>query len=174
AFVKRDELRFALLGDRKRGDEILEGLRLAHPLFRLAALPARIATHQHITAERLAAEEQAAREAERGVEFTIERSLEATDVDSESAQQLLGHLAVKLLGRLDRLAAAVSDQGTPVDRELVALGVAAEIVVVIENEDTRKRISLAIEPRRGEAADAAADHDQVVILLDRQAVKGKA
>ena len=57
-----------------------------------------------------------------------------------------------------------------IDGELVALGVAAEIVVVFEDQDLgRVAMRLAIEPCRGEAADAAADHDEVVFLLDRLA-----
>ena len=59
-----------------------------------------------------------------------------------------------------------------VNGELVALGVAAEIVVVLEDQDLgRIAMRLAIEPRRGKAADAAANHDQIVFFLDRLAGK---
>src|SRR5262249_48473195 len=50
------------------------------------------------------------------------------------------------------------------DRELVALGMTAEIIVVLENEDARIRIRFAIEIRRGKAADASADDDQIKLL----------
>src|SRR5690242_8391053 len=46
---------------------------------------------------------------------------------------------------------------------------AAEIIVIIENENARAVTErAAIEPRRGEPADAAADHDQIVSLFDRR------
>ena len=57
-----------------------------------------------------------------------------------------------------------------VDGELVALGVAAEIVVVLDDQDLRRvAMRLAVEPGRGKAADAAADHHEIVFLLDRLA-----
>ena len=46
--------------------------------------------------------------------------------------------------------------------ELVALGVAAEIVVIVEDEDARARARRAIELRRRQPADAAAHDHQVV------------
>jgi hypothetical protein len=79
------------------------------------------------------------------------------------------------VGAIDRLAAAVADDQPAVERELVALGVAAEIIVIVEHEDACRRPGgAAIEPGGGEPADAAADHDEVVALLDRQAFDRKA
>src|SRR5262249_14451282 len=69
------------------------------------------------------------------------------------------------------LAAAVADDGIAVDRELVAPRMAAEIVVVVEDEDARvvpRRA--AIEPRRRKPADAAADHDEVVSFFNGEVV----
>src|SRR5882724_7707215 len=49
--------------------------------------------------------------------------------------------------------------------EFVAFGVTAEIVMIVENEDAAMGLGLcAIEVRGGEAADAAADDDQVVFF----------
>ncbi len=48
--------------------------------------------------------------------------------------------------------------------EFVAFGVAAEIVVIVEDEDAALRLACAIEVGGGEAADAGADDDQVVFL----------
>jgi hypothetical protein len=46
--------------------------------------------------------------------------------------------------------------------------VAAKIVVIVENEDTCLRPPRApVEPRGGEPADPAADHDEIVLLLGR-------
>jgi hypothetical protein len=51
--------------------------------------------------------------------------------------------------------------------ELVALGVTAEVVVVVEDEDPRLRaVQLAMEVRRREPADPAADDDEVVPLVE--------
>ena len=52
--------------------------------------------------------------------------------------------------------------------ELVALGVAAEVVVVVEDQDPRLRaVQLAMEVRGCEPADATADHDQVVSFVEQ-------
>ena len=44
---------------------------------------------------------------------------------------------------------------------------AAEVVVVVQDEDAGLRLVLTVEARGGEAADAPADHDEVVLLLGR-------
>jgi len=79
------------------------------------------------------------------------------------------------LGGIDRFAAAVADHETVIERELVALGMAAEIIVVVEDEDARGRPDgTAIEGGGSQAADARADDDEIVTLLDRQPVEGEA
>lgn len=51
---------------------------------------------------------------------------------------------------------------------------AAEIVVIVKNENARPLAGgLAIEMRRGEAADAASDDNEVVVFLDCRAVERK-
>src|SRR5262249_29870021 len=73
--------------------------------------------------------------------------------------------------RLDRLAAAITDQPTLADRKLVAFGMPAEIVVIVEDQNAGARsCCLAIEPSGREPADPAADHDQVVALLDHRII----
>ena len=139
----------------------------------LALVASRIAGHQHVAAERLAVEEHAARQPERRIEIALEGGLEPRDVDAEIAQQALGHRAVERVRRLQRLAAAVADDAAAIEREFVALGVAAEIVVVVEDQDAGGWLGAPVEPRRRKPADAAADHDQIVGFLDRQAVDGK-
>src|SRR5262249_56535099 len=90
---------------------------------------------------------------------------------AEVAQEPLGDLAPVRVGRVDRLAAAVADDQPAVERELVALGVPSEIVVVVEDQDARRGANgAAIEEGGREPADAAADHDQVVAFLGRNAV----
>src|SRR3546814_15411236 len=59
--------------------------------------------------------------------------------------------------------AAVHDVQPSAHGEFVALCVAAEIVVIVENEDPRRRLfCLTVEMGRGKAAAAAAADDQVI------------
>ncbi len=50
----------------------------------------RVAGDKRVAAEVLTREEHAARQTERGIEITLERRLEACDVDAELIQQALG------------------------------------------------------------------------------------
>src|SRR5262249_12305879 len=115
-----------------------------------------------------------ARQTERGIERALEGGLESLDLDAKVAQQAFGDVAVVLLGRVDRLAAAVTDDQSTVDSELVAFGVAAEIIGVVEHQNARRRPCRAtIEPSGRQPADPAADHDEVVALLERQSIEGE-
>ena len=100
-----------------------------------------IAGDEHIAPERLARKEYAAREPERRIEPALKRRLEARDIDAQLLQQPLGHAAVQPLGRLHRLAAAIADDQALIDAEFVALGMPAEIVVIVEDEDARLRLA---------------------------------
>ncbi|MCY1451185.1 hypothetical protein D9M71_680400 [compost metagenome] len=75
-----------------------------------------------------------------------------------------------MIGRLEGFAAAVAEDHPPAGAELIALGMAAEVVVVLEDQNLRSRVFLAVEERCRQAADAAADHHQVVLFADRQGV----
>src|SRR5262249_4401106 len=134
----------------------------------------RFARDQHVAPERLARKEHAARQPERGVERALESSFEPLDLDAEVAQKTFRNVAVPGLGGIDRFAAAIADHVTAIERELVALSVAAEIVLVVEDQDARRRPgSAAVEGGGSQAADARADDDEVVALLDRQPVEGE-
>ncbi len=64
------------------------------------------------------------------------------------------------------MAAAIADQRARPDHELVTLGMAAEIVVIVENENAALRPDrAAIKPRGRKPADAAANHDQIIALF---------
>ncbi len=165
AGIERDDLRLARLRNRKRRHELGQRLGIAP---RVAFIAAGVAGHQHVAAERLAVEERAAREPQRRIEPALEGGLEPRDVHAEIAQQALGDGAVKRIRRLQRLAAAIADDAAAIERELVPLGVAAEIVVIVEDQDAGGRPGAPVEPRRRKPADAAADHDEVVGFVDRQ------
>ncbi|MCZ7641810.1 MAG: hypothetical protein M5U33_02365 [Pseudorhodoplanes sp.] len=72
---------------------------------------------------------------------------------------------------MQRFAAAIGEQQAAIDGEFIALGVAAEIVMIVEDEDARLRMALAVEIGRRKPADAAADHDKVVALLHRKRIE---
>ena len=66
-------------------------------------------------------------------------------------------------GALDGECSAETQAERVVHAELVALGVSAKVVVIVEDQDAGFAAGgLAIEVRRGKTADAAADDDQIV------------
>ncbi len=137
---------------------------------RVAAGHDRIAEDQPVHAERPAIEIHALGQAERRVELAIEGRIPARVFDAERLQQPVDGLAEQRLGRLQRLGPAVTDQQPFADAEFVAFGVSSEIVVILEDQDAGLgTVRLAIKPRRRQAADAAADHDEIESLLDREA-----
>ena len=114
--------------------------------------------------EGFAVEEHAPRQRHRLVELLVERGVEALQIHADVLQQLLA-FGRERRRRVDGLGTAVANHQPAAVSELVALGVAAEVVVVVEHEHLRGRSGgLAVEVRRGEAAQAGADHDQVVDL----------
>src|SRR4029078_713917 len=80
----------------------------------------RIAGHQPVLAEGLTRKEHAARKAQRWVERLVECGFEARDAYAERTEERLGLIAPQTLGRLQRLAPAVADQGPTTDLELAA------------------------------------------------------
>src|SRR6516164_11857492 len=135
----------------------------------------RVTRNKCVPAESLAIKKHAPRQTKRGIEAAIERGVEPLKLDAEIAQETLCHIAPQSLWRLDRLTAAIADQRARAGSELIALGMAAEIVVIVDNENAGVRPHpLTIKPCRRKPADAAADHDQVVVLLDCRVVDAEA
>jgi hypothetical protein len=112
-------------------------------------------------------EEVAGRESELGVAAPDVRGPVpvACPVDAQVPEEPGRDWAV-LRGRLDVERASVAQVEAPVVAELVALGVAPEVVVVVEHQHAA--VGAADLPSEevggGQAADAAADHHQVVRL----------
>src|SRR5579863_6560963 len=95
---------------------------------------------------------------------TLDLARERRDVDAEFLEESLRDCAVRPRA-VDLERAAVDQLQPPVEGELVALGVAAEVVVIVEDQDARPGAGvLAIVMRRGQAADAAAHDDEIVLL----------
>ena len=123
-----------------------------------------LAGHRPVGAEGLAVEEHAA-----GEPHATDRASGRTRCRSAADRRRCRAAAAcprrERRGRVDRLGAAVSDHQPTVVGELVALGVTAEVVVVVEDQDPRGRAGrLTVEERRRQAAQPGADDDQVVDL----------
>src|SRR5215472_5780747 len=90
---------------------------------------------QTIRAESFAIEENAGAHTERAIEAVIGASLfEGDGVDTEFADQACSNGAIRS-GAVDQHGAAVEELQFAVEVELIALGVASEIVVIFEDED---------------------------------------
>ena len=87
-------------------------------------------------------------------------------VDAQIREQSLDDQAVAVR-RLQVLGTAHTQHHAPVVVELVALRVPAKVVVVVEEQDASFGAHLlAVEPCGRQAADAGADDDQVVVLIE--------
>ena len=85
-------------------------------------------------------------------------------VDAELANEPFRHRRIAA-GRFQQHGAAVADHQAAADLKLVALGVAAEVVVVVQDQDFGGCAhGFPVEVGRREPADAAADHHQIKVL----------
>ena len=121
---------------------------------------AAVAAHQPVLAIGRPVVRDRVREFHRVIESPVEVIVKALDIDTDVAKQLPADFRIGR-GHVDGLGAAVADAGAAADLELVALGMAAEIVVIVEHQDACVRPFRAVEVRGGEAADAAAHDDEV-------------
>ena len=120
---------------------------------------------QLVGAKSFLVEKDAAVEPERGIEIGVRAFFgQRHRIDAQRFQQAVGHGAVRPRA-VDQQGAAVDELDPPIERKLVALGVAAEIVVVVEDEDAGVLVLRPIKMRRREPADAAAHDDEVVVFI---------
>src|SRR5690606_76454 len=131
----------------------------------------RIAGHQLIRPEGLPLEEKSSRQAEVRVQRAMKDTLESFRLDAELSKEPGCAIAPQVIGRLDGLAAAIGNEQSPIDAHFAAASVAAEIVMIVENQNVRARRRLAIEVSGGQAADPGTDHDEVGFTFDRQSRK---
>ena len=102
-------------------------------------------------------------------QLKLEVLAQARNVDAEVAQKAERLRAV--LRVLDVHGPAPGEAHRPALVELVALGVAAEIVVVVEDQDPRLRsVVPAVKVRGREPADAATHDDEIVGLFEHLGV----
>src|SRR5262249_10565236 len=136
------------------------------PVTRAAAETSGRSHDETIAAEAFLVEPDAVAELELGIDAVIRRDLflEPLDIDSKGPEQPHG-LGTVLARPLDVKGAAVQQQRASPAQDPVALRVPAEVVVVVEDEDAGLRTrGGAEEMRGGQAADPAADNDEIVDL----------
>ncbi len=132
----------------------------------------RITRNQAILPEVLAIEEHRLRQPEPGIQPAMEHALalEPFRADAQRLQDLRKLTRVHDTGSDHGLGAAVAHQQAAAHSELAPARVAAEIVMVVENENARFWLALAIEPGCCQASETGADDDQVVALLRFQQI----
>ena len=146
--VEPGEVRAHRPGERGFGEELRPGLGAG-------------TRHQPVGKEMLLVEEGGRAEALVGLGLVARI---AGEIDAEVRQQLLRGEAVGER-RFDAHRAAVGKDGAALVRKLVALGVPAEIVVVVEDEDAAVVPQcLPVEPGGGQAGDTTADNDEIIVL----------
>ena len=96
-------------------------------------------------------------------QIAVEELGVAADVDPKIDEQRFGHVAVRI-GRRDAHRAAVAQKRLAVVPELVALGVAAKVIVVVEHQHALIRERPVPEVGGRQSREAAADDDEVVGL----------
>ncbi len=110
-------------------------------------------------------------EAERRTDCASSTRSRARHVDAEVGDEALRHRRCTAPGCRSTACRRSRGYVRPPCAELVALRVAAEVVVVVEDQDARRGPARCGRRRRRQAADAAADHHQVVALAGRGAVE---
>ena len=129
--------------------------------------------HQLIDAKCFLVEENTFREPQRLIDALIAvLFLKSRRVDSELPDQSSGFGAIRC-GAIDLERSAIEQGKPPVQMKFISLCVAAEVVVILENENAgRGPNTLSKEMGRGQAADSATDHDQVVFLAELDGLPG--
>ncbi len=91
-------------------------------------------------------------------------------IDAQLAKQAADHLREIGLRRLKRFADAIADQQAPIGGgKLVALGMAAEIAMIVQDQDAGLiAVLLPPEQSRRQTADPTANHNQIMVFLDLQ------
>ena len=164
--VEREQLPFWRVGQREIGEKTGKGPGVeARGIEIIRHAEYWIACDQPVSAESRLVEEHRAAHPAAGIVVAIKRGFEAADIDAQILEQAVGHRAEQCLWRLQRFGAAIADQRLAADGEFVAFGVAAEIIVIVEDQDFCGGIAFAPEPCCGKAADARADDDQVIRRL---------
>jgi len=103
-----------------------------------------------------------------GAQFRIEvlvvGFVERFRLDADLVKQGFGDIAI-LVGTFDGLRSTVAQQHPPAGAKFVAFGMAAEIVMIVQDENARTFPCASAKEISGrETAEAAADNDEVIVL----------
>jgi hypothetical protein len=129
-----------------------------------AANPRRRIGDQFVGAECFLVEKDLRAQAERPVQIPVDVFGVGGNIDSQFLDQSLGHGAVRSRA-FDGKCPAKTQHGSLGEVELIALGVSAEVIVIVKNQDARLGSrNFAKKVRRREPADSAAHHHQIVSL----------
>ena len=121
------------------------------------------AGRQIVRAEGRLVEEDSAAEASGRIKVLGLDPLHRRHIDADLLEQPVGLGAIGARA-VDLESTAVANQHRGAGSEFIALGMAAQVVVVFQDQDTRRGLGGAKKMRCGESADPAADHDQVVMF----------
>ena len=119
---------------------------------------------QKVGAKGFLVEENARSEAERGIELLVSHSRIGSHVDAEIVDHAFRDRAIGTRA-LDRISATIAQNRAPIDGELIALGVAAEVVQDVEDQNSRARPrGFAVEIGGAQTAEASAHDHQIVVF----------
>ena len=94
----------------------------------------------------------------------LRRAKQRFDIHAQGPQESVGYRAIRSW-TVDLQGAAIEQVQAPIAVKLVAPRMAAEVVMIVENEDARAGRGLRPEKmRRRQAADTGADDDQVILF----------
>src|SRR6516164_290747 len=148
--VERKQLLPALIRNGNGGNELCKGGSISR-----AVRQKHIAGKKPVGTKRFPVEKHAAGQTKRRIELAFERGVEPRELNAEIAKEAFSDVAPQRLWRLDRLAAAITDQGARSRRKFIALCVPTKIVEVVENENASIRPDRAtIKPGGGKPADS--------------------
>ena len=177
--VNPQQVLTGLLGERHSSDIFRRHSEAAASTAATLAARGRLSHHQFVGSPGFLVEEIGGAEAERTVEFAVAGVvlLVPLGVDADFVKKALHDLVVAP-DVFDVERAAIDRHQPAVVAEFVALRVAAEVVVVVENQDAGRTSGILQEEVSGaEPAQAPADHHQIVRFVgvrDTRQVDGTA
>ncbi len=152
-----------LIGKWGIGEKLLQQFRrLGNRISTFASAPRAMIDDQLVDAPSLLVEKNLGAQAKRTIKILVYILRVRGHVNAQLLDHALGNGAIGS-GALDREGASKTQAERAVHAEFVALGMSAEIIVIIENKDTGLVADrLAIEVGCCETADTAPDDDQIV------------
>jgi hypothetical protein len=114
-----------------------------------------------IDAESFTIKIQASRQPIPSIEVDVEGGTQALRLNTKVMEKAFCDIAVAVRS-LEKFASSVSKESAARSQQLIAFGVASEVVVVVEDQDSRVRMFFSIEISGREPTGAATDDYKVV------------